>query len=150
MPAFDEPAFDPVKYWRGPIWVNMNWMIHHGLRRYGRDDLAERVKADTLHLLETVGMFEYFDARPADAGGVNHGLGTDHFSWSAALLLYTLGALSLRPAGCGVGRRVSAAADGLETMASMGPRSANELLLLPVQLHGIRLGRPRCGDDRGD
>ena len=27
-------------------------------------------------------------------------------------------------------------------MASMGPRSANELLLLPVQLHGIRLGRP--------
>lgn len=27
-------------------------------------------------------------------------------------------------------------------MASMGPRSANELLLLPVQLHGIRLGHP--------
>lgn len=24
----------------------------------------------------------------------------------------------------------------------MGPRSANELLLLPVQLHGIRLGHP--------
>jgi hypothetical protein len=27
-------------------------------------------------------------------------------------------------------------------MASMGSRSANELLQLPVQLHGIRLGRP--------
>jgi hypothetical protein len=27
-------------------------------------------------------------------------------------------------------------------MATMGPRSATELLLLPVQLHGIRLGRP--------
>jgi hypothetical protein len=27
-------------------------------------------------------------------------------------------------------------------MASMGPRSATELLQLPVQLHGIRLGRP--------
>src|SRR5437868_13732979 len=27
-------------------------------------------------------------------------------------------------------------------MESMGSRSATELLLLPVQLHGIRLGRP--------
>ena len=27
-------------------------------------------------------------------------------------------------------------------MRSMGPRSATELLQLPVQLHGIRLGRP--------
>jgi hypothetical protein len=27
-------------------------------------------------------------------------------------------------------------------MATMGPRSATELLQLPVQLHGIRLGRP--------
>jgi hypothetical protein len=27
-------------------------------------------------------------------------------------------------------------------MESMGPRSATELLQLPVQLHGIRLGRP--------
>ena len=27
-------------------------------------------------------------------------------------------------------------------MAGMGPRSATELLQLPVQLHGIRLGRP--------
>src|SRR5215470_2662838 len=27
-------------------------------------------------------------------------------------------------------------------MNSMGPRSATELLQLPVQLHGIRLGRP--------
>lgn len=85
--AVDEPTFDPVKYWRGPVWVNTNWIIYHGLRRYGRADLAERIKADTLQLLETVGMFEYFDARPPGEGGARHGLGSDNFSWSAALAL---------------------------------------------------------------
>ena len=84
--AAGEPAFDPVKYWRGPIWVNMNWMIYHGLRRYGLSGLADRVRTDTLDLLGTVGLYEYFDARPP-AENVGHGLGADQFSWSAALAL---------------------------------------------------------------
>ena len=84
--AADEPSFDAVKYWRGPIWINLNWMIYHGLRRAGLDDLAARMKADTLHLIETVGLYEYFDARPPGKN-VGHGLGADQFSWSAALAL---------------------------------------------------------------
>jgi glycogen debranching enzyme len=85
--AVDEPAFDPVKYWRGPVWINLNWMLHHGLRRAGFADLAQRVKADTLALLETVGFSEYFDARPAADGGTAAGLGAERLSWSAALAL---------------------------------------------------------------
>ena len=81
--AADEPTFDPVKYWRGPVWINLNWMLYHGLRRAGFDALAGRVKTDTLQLLEQVGFYEYFDARPAGSGG----LGADQFSWSAALAL---------------------------------------------------------------
>lgn len=84
--APDEPAFDPVKYWRGPAWSNVNWMLYHGLRQNGLDELAERVKADTLHLLRTAGLWEYFDPRPMPAGNAV-GLGTDSFSWSAALAL---------------------------------------------------------------
>jgi len=84
--AVDEPAFDPVKYWRGPIWVNVNWMLHHGLRRHGLTELANGVKQQTLALLERHGMWEYFDPRTtATRPGV--GLGTDAFSWSAALAL---------------------------------------------------------------
>ena len=87
IPIVFEVAFDPVKYWRGPIWINMNWMIYHGLRRHGLDDLAARVRRDTLALLETFGLFEYFDSRPPAEGGAQHGLGADRFSWSAALAI---------------------------------------------------------------
>jgi hypothetical protein len=80
--AADEPVFDPIKYWRGPVWVNVNWMLHHGLMRAGLHDLAARLKADTFALMGAHGMWEYFDPRPAGKG-----LGTDGFSWTAALAL---------------------------------------------------------------
>jgi hypothetical protein len=85
--AADEPGFDPVRYWRGPVWVNLNWMLYQGLRNSGRAALAERVKADTLGLIREFGMYEYFDPRPRAAGGSGEGLGADKFSWTAALCL---------------------------------------------------------------
>ncbi|MBX7121152.1 MAG: hypothetical protein K1X42_03410 [Opitutaceae bacterium] len=78
-----EPSFDPVRYWRGPIWANLNWMLHHGLRRYGFEQEAEKLKQDTLDLLSEGGLFEYFNPKP----GNPKGLGSDNFSWSAALAL---------------------------------------------------------------
>ena len=36
----DAPEFQESRYWKGPTWVNTNWMIIEGLRRYGYDDLA--------------------------------------------------------------------------------------------------------------
>jgi glycogen debranching enzyme len=84
--ATDEPAFDPVRYWRGPVWVNVNWMLHHGLRQAGLGDLAERVRSDTLRAVGAAGRWEYFDPRPGTLPSAL-GLGTDEFSWSAALAL---------------------------------------------------------------
>ena len=85
--AADEPSFDPLRYWRGPVWVNVNWMLSHGLRRYSFTAQADRVRRDTMGLIETYGMFEYFDPRPTNAGGTASGLGGDVFSWTAALYL---------------------------------------------------------------
>lgn len=87
--AADEPAFDALRYWRGPVWVNVNWMIYHGLLKYGYEALAKRMKADTISLIEEFGMYEYFDPRPQ---AINHnetkaGLGADSFSWTAAIYL---------------------------------------------------------------
>lgn len=84
--AVDEPFFDPVKYWRGPIWVNINWMLYHGLMRYGFVEEAAQVKKDTLYLIEQAGFYEYFDPR-SETKKAERGLGGEQFSWTAALYL---------------------------------------------------------------
>lgn len=55
------PAFDSLRYWRGPVWVQVNWMLWQGLRRYGFVDLAARLQADTFALVEGHGFREYYD-----------------------------------------------------------------------------------------
>lgn len=84
--AVDEPEFNPLKYWRGPIWINVNWMLYQGLKRYGFMEEAEQVKKDTLHLVEKTGFYEYFDPR-AKTNDKDRGLGGNNFSWTAALYL---------------------------------------------------------------
>jgi hypothetical protein len=32
---FEGDFFDEKKYWRGPIWINTNWLLMEGLNRYG-------------------------------------------------------------------------------------------------------------------
>ncbi len=77
----DNHHFDPVAYWRGPVWVNTNWFLIRGLERYHYWQEAEKIRRDTLALVERTGFFEYFDP------GTGAGYGTGSFSWSAALTL---------------------------------------------------------------
>ena len=76
-----EPAWEARRYWRGPVWIIMNWFLIDGLRRYGYNDLAEFIRKDTLGLIEDAGFREYYDPRDGS------GCGSGDFSWSAALTL---------------------------------------------------------------
>jgi glycogen debranching enzyme len=81
-----DPAFEKLRYWRGPIWSVVNWMIADGLEWGGCAPLAARVRRDTVALIEKAGFSEYFD--PTDG----HGVGGADFSWTAAIyLLLTAG-----------------------------------------------------------
>ena len=79
--ARTEPTWEPRRYWRGPVWIIMNWFLIEGLQRYGYDDLADIIRQDTLGLIENAGFREYYDARDGS------GCGSGDFSWSAALTL---------------------------------------------------------------
>jgi hypothetical protein len=88
VPSFDpeRPEFEPERYWRGPVWLVVNWMLIDGLRRNGQADLADRIRRHSLSLVERAGFSEYYDPRNGN------GLGGQEFSWTAAmyLLLSTL------------------------------------------------------------
>ncbi|HEY3475644.1 MAG TPA: hypothetical protein VGK56_13615, partial [Anaerolineales bacterium] len=79
--AKNEPAWEPRRYWRGPVWIILNWFIIEGLRRYNYNDLAKVIRKDTLDLIEISGFREYYDPRDGS------GCGSTDFSWSAALAL---------------------------------------------------------------
>ncbi len=83
VPSYDprSPLFDHVRYWRGPVWAIVNWMIAQGVREAGRPDLAEAVRTDTARLIRTSGFAEYFS--PVDGQGCGGGT----FSWTAAIWL---------------------------------------------------------------
>jgi hypothetical protein len=79
----EDPSFDPIRYWRGPVWVLINWLVADGLGRMGGPAASARsgaLRAATRSLVEQ-GFSEYYDPRTGD------GIGGHGFSWSAALTL---------------------------------------------------------------
>lgn len=77
----NSPYFRPNRYWQGPTWVNMNWMIIDGLKRNGQPRAAEMLLKKTIEMVKKGGIYEYFS--PLDA---NHA-GAPNFSWTAALTI---------------------------------------------------------------
>jgi len=73
--------FHPRLYWQGPTWVNINWLVIDGLKRYGFHDFADALKESTLEMVEKSGSCEYFDPL------TGQGAGAPNFSWTAALAL---------------------------------------------------------------
>lgn len=83
VPNYDmtREDFDSRNYWRGPVWININWMVSKGLKGYGYVEKADAMKRDMIQLPIRFGFHEYFDSR------TGKGYGSDSFSWTAALFL---------------------------------------------------------------
>lgn len=86
FPSWDprHEGFEQRRYWRGPVWSVMNWMIAAGFDAHGHADLAQRVRRDTLAMVRQSGFFEYFDPLTGE------GLGGSDFTWTAAVHLALL------------------------------------------------------------
>jgi glycogen debranching enzyme len=80
--ALDDPSFSPEQMWRGPAWVNTNWLLIEGLMRSGYPESARWLAEQTLAMVHG-GACEYYNPltgqRPLRAAPI--------FSWTAALFL---------------------------------------------------------------
>ena len=75
-----DKTFEETRYWRGPVWINSNWIIYQGLINKDKN-FSELLKKKTLELLENKKFHEYYNFKNGDC------LGANNFSWSAALYL---------------------------------------------------------------
>lgn len=73
--------FDDLKYWQGPTWININWLIIEGLNSYGYNEEADKLKDQSLKLIAKNGCSEYFSPLTGEPAGAAN------FSWTAALAI---------------------------------------------------------------
>jgi len=82
--ALDDPKYDPQQMWRGPTWVNVNYLLVEGLERAGYAELARTLRRRTLEMmLDDHDIYEYYNpetgAAPPKAASI--------FGWSSALFI---------------------------------------------------------------
>ena len=82
--ALNDPKFDPLQMWRGPTWVNINYLLIEGLQRTGYVDLARELRRRTLDMLSAHDdIYEYYQPQtgevPPKAASI--------FGWSAAVYI---------------------------------------------------------------
>ncbi|MGH1416082.1 MAG: amylo-alpha-1,6-glucosidase [Pelagimonas sp.] len=83
VPSHDPDAadYDAKRYWRGPAWLIVNYLISDGLKRAGQTDVARRIANSSVELIEKSGFAEYYDPMTGEPCG-----GT-RFTWTAAMVI---------------------------------------------------------------
>jgi glycogen debranching enzyme len=83
IPSHDpaDPRFEAKRYWRGPSWLVMNYMIADGLRREGENAVADHIVNTSLELITRSGFAEYYDPLTGEA------CGGGRFTWTAAMVV---------------------------------------------------------------
>ncbi len=82
--ARNEPTYDPVKMWRGPTWINVNYLLQEGLDRSGYTREAAELRWKTIDLLMGQrDIYEFYDPEKGEPGN----LAAPVFGWSASLCI---------------------------------------------------------------
>lgn len=82
----NDPDYTNTTYWKGPAWLNINYLVRDGLIRNGHKNdkamkVADYLRDRSLELMRVSPFYEYF--HPIEGSG--HG--GHQFSWSAALTI---------------------------------------------------------------
>lgn len=82
--AYNDPAYNPDKMWRGPVWANINYFFIEALNAIGEGQLARELRGKTLNMIaRQPGMREYYNSQSGEAPGSAAPI----FGWSAAVFI---------------------------------------------------------------
>jgi len=82
--ARNDPHYQPTQMWRGPTWINVNYLLIEGLFRSGYPELARQLRQRTLELVaKNEDIVEYY--HPETGEPCERAART--FGWSAALFI---------------------------------------------------------------
>jgi putative isomerase len=82
--ALDDPTYDPWTMWRGPVWMNINYLFIEALDRSGYGQLAAELRHRTLTMaMGHEDFWEYYHPEAAEAPSA----AIPMFSWSAAVFI---------------------------------------------------------------
>jgi len=82
--AYNDPAYNPDKMWRGPVWANINYFFVEALQKIGEADLATELRTKTLDLIASQpGIHEYYNSSTGEIPDTAAPL----FGWTAAVFI---------------------------------------------------------------
>lgn len=79
-----DPTYNPNQMWRGPTWVNINYMFCEGLERVGHVELARELRQRTLDLIMLHNdIYEYYHPET----GIHPPKAAPVFGWTSAVFI---------------------------------------------------------------
>ena len=81
--AASEPSFRPASsflIWRGPTWININWLLHTGLSKHGYNEAAAGLARRSAELALRSGFREFYNPMTGE------GAGARDFGWSTLVV----------------------------------------------------------------
>lgn len=84
----DRLPSENIEGWNGAVWPALNWMLYKGLKRYDFNEVAERLRRNSLHIVSEYGFHVAYDSRKQKQG--HPGIGAPSSAATAALALHWL------------------------------------------------------------
>lgn len=78
-----DASFSPnmtMLLWRGPTWININWLIFNALKEKGYEDIAKQIRDKTVELVLKSGFREFYNPF------TGKGLRSRDFAWSTLVV----------------------------------------------------------------